>query len=530
MRDAQRPRPKVIDTRRSSVISIRKAGGAVASGLMLTLTLGQAMVPSAASATTTTSQSQSTTKEESKATLTRTDDAYDGTSAPKISMIEERSFQATAPVEGKSLDELEKLVKDDKVEWSLSRKKGQFDEDTYPNQWLGGKLSAWKTVATANGPAESGNGSGEEDGSVLEPQDFFYDMNVEAKEVDGTPSIVLTFKNRYLYEGINGIDVRSREFVRSSLYDYVGTYRLACDVDGDEVASTNVELLPYDSFSTQEEIDAELPKLAEEAKANGLYAEVKTFGTSAEGRPMQALFVAKSESDLDDYQALKERMEADPVSVQAELAAGTLDYKVPVVYSNVHADEIVASDSVMEFARTLVANRPVSYDAVTGLTSEGQGELATEMDADRTVWSDLIKDDVTGIGYIRGDGGAGHGIDYDGPDTTNASSDLSDEEFSRYYDTETRTFDPSSALDDMFFTHPVRERGRPHGRRPHQRQRLRPQPRQHLPDAARDPGHERPHLGVGPHLAPRGPRLLPAVPGRALLPGARPQQRVRPLH
>ena len=433
------------------MISIRKAGGAIAAGLMLTLTLGQTVAPSPASANTTASQSQKASEESSEVALTRTDDAYDGESTPMISMIEEREFQAVAPVDGKSLKELKKLVKDDKVEWTLSRDEGQFDEDTYPNQWLGGKLSDWKTVATANGPAESGNGSGEEDGSILESQDFFYDVDVEAKEVDGTPSIVLTFKNRYLYEGINGIDVRSREFVRSSMYDYVGTYQLACDVDGDEVSSTDVELRPYDSFSTQEVIDAELPKLAEEAKANGLYAEVKTFGTSAEGRPMQALFVAKSESDLDDYQALKERMEADPASVQAELAAGALDYKVPVVYSNVHADEIVASDSVMEFARLLVANEPVQYDTVTGLTSEGESELATEMEADRTVWSDLIKDDVEGIGYIRGDGGEGHGINYDGPDTTNASSDLSEEEFAKYYDTETKTFDPSATLDDMFF-------------------------------------------------------------------------------
>ena len=270
-------------------------------------------------------------------------------------------------------------------------------------------------------------------------------------EVDGTPSVVASFKNRELYEGIDGIDVRSREFVRSSLYDYVGTYSLACDVDGTKVASTKVDLRPYDAFATQEDIDAQLPELARQAKANGLYAEVRTFGTSAQGRPMRALFVAKQKSDLDDYQALKKRMEKDPASVQADLAAGKLKYKVPVVYSNVHADESVASDAVMEFARDLAANKPIEYRRATGLTGEGKAELKTEMDHDRTVWSDLVKDDVTGIGYVRGDGGKGHGTNYDGADTDNASSDLSEEEFEKYYDSETQTFDPSKSLDDVFY-------------------------------------------------------------------------------
>jgi hypothetical protein len=431
------------------MVSIRKAGGAIVAGLMLAASLGQAVAPTVATAATTTA-SQSATQSESKATFTRTDAAYDGTSTPMISMIEGREFRAVAPVEGKSLSELKRLVKDGKVSWTLSRGKGQFSKKTYPNQWLGGKLSDWKTVATKDGAAEGGNGI-TTDEKVRKSRDFLYDVRVSAQEVDGTPSIVLTFKNRELYEGLDGIDVRSREFVRASMYDYVGTYKLACDVDGTQAASTDVTLRPYDVFATQTDIDAELPKLAKEAKANGMYAEVRTFGTSAKGRPMRALFVSKQKSDLDDYQALKQRMEKVPASVQADLAAGKLSYKVPVVYSNVHADEIVASDAVMQFARDLVANKPVEYRRATGLTSDGKAELKTEMDHDRTVWSDLIKDDVQGIGYIRGDGGKGHGTNYDGADTDTASSDLSDQEFEKYYDSDTQTFDPSKSLDDVFY-------------------------------------------------------------------------------
>ena len=431
------------------MVSIRKAGGAIVAGLMLTVSLGQVMAPTTAMAATS-AQSQSASQSTGKAKLERTDAAYDGSSTPMISMIEGREFRLTAPVEGKSVSELESLIKDGKVTLTLSRAKGQFSKKTYPKQWLGGKLGDWKTVATQDGAAEGGNGN-TADERIRKSREFFYDVELSAKEVDGTPSVVASFKNRELYEGIDGIDVRSREFVRSSLYDYVGTYSLACDVDGTKVASTKVDLRPYDAFATQEDIDAQLPELAKRAKANGLYAEVRTFGTSAQGRPMRALFVAKQKSDLDDYQALKKRMEKDPASVQADLAAGKLKYKVPVVYSNVHADEIVASDAVMEFARDLAANKPIEYRRATGLTGEGKAELKTEMDHDRTVWSDLVKDDVTGIGYVRGDGGKGHGTNYDGADTDNASSDLSEEEFEKYYDSETQTFDPSKSLDDVFY-------------------------------------------------------------------------------
>ena len=433
------------------MVSIRKTTGAVLAGLVLAVSLSQAAAPTSVLAYAPASQGQQdVAAQQGPVSLTRTDEAYDGTSVPMVSLLEERQFQASVPVGGKSLDELAELVSEGKVGWSLTRTQGQFGTDAYPNQFMGGPLSDWKTVATENGPAESGNGLGEEGSGTLPSRDLFYDVSVEAKEVDGVPSIVLGFKNHLLYEGIDGIDVRARESVRSSLYDYVGTYRLACAIDGGEVGSTDLQLRPYDEFSTQED-DAELPELAQQAIDNGLYAEVRQFGTTVDGRAMRALFVAKEKADLDRYQELKGRMESDPASVQAELASGSLDYKVPVVYSNVHADEIVAPDSVMAFARDLVRNQPLGYRRAASLTDEGKSELATEMDHDRTVWSDLIKDDVTGIGYLRGNGGSGRGTNYDGPDTDTASSDLSEDELSRYYNVEDKTFVPSVALDDMFF-------------------------------------------------------------------------------
>ena len=432
-------------------------------------------------------------------TFTRADDNYEQGTDPKISMTEERQFHVTVGVDGVDKNTLQGMLDRNEVTFWLKRDKGEFDSKEYPYQWLGGKMSDWKTVATQD----------KRKGVDAPSVDFFKNVHAYADIVGGKSAIVLDFGNNLLF-GVNGIDVRARALVRSAMYDYVGAYQLVCDLGNGSSVATTVDLRPYDEFHTQEEIDAALPELEAQARENGIYAKVVTFGKSAEGRDMRAIFVAESEDDLKTYQELKKRMEADPAAVMAELRAGTLKYKVPVFYSNVHADEVVAVDAVMQFLKDLVDCQPIEYTRLTGLTDEGKAELKTEMDADGTVWSDLVKDKVTGVGYIRGNGGAGNGVDLgdcrSNSGLNDASSDLSDEDMAKYYTMATQTFDPK------------------------QRQRLRPQPRQHVPDPARDPGHERPHHAVGPDIAARGARLLPAVPDRTLLAHSRPQQRVRPVH
>ena len=170
---------------------------------------------------------------------------------------------------------------------------------------------------------------------------------------------------------------------------------------------------------------------------------------------MNALIIGADEKDLEDYQALKKMAMEDPAAVQEKIKSGELNYKVPIFYSNVHADEISAVDGVMEFANDLAEAKPFDYTRLTGLTEEGKAELKTEMDADGTVWSDLIKDKVTGVGYIRGNGGAGNGVDLGGSRSVSglndASADLTDEQFDQYYTQDTQTFDSKEILKHVFF-------------------------------------------------------------------------------
>ena len=377
-------------------------------------------------------------------TFTRADDNYEQGTDPKISMTEERQFHVTVGVDGVDKNTLQGMLDRNEVTFWLKRDKGEFDSKEYPYQWLGGKMSDWKTVATQD----------KRKGVDAPSVDFFKNVHAYADIVGGKSAIVLDFGNNLLF-GVNGIDVRARALVRSAMYDYVGAYQLVCDLGNGSSVATTVDLRPYDEFHTQEEIDAALPELEAQARENGIYAKVVTFGKSAEGRDMRAIFVAESEDDLKTYQELKKRMEADPAAIMAELRAGTLKYKVPVFYSNVHADEVVAVDAVMQFLKDLVDCQPIEYTRLTGLTDEGKAELKTEMDADGTVWSDLVKDKVTGVGYIRGNGGAGNGVDLgdcrSNSGLNDASSDLSDEDMAKYYTMATQTFDPKEILKHVFF-------------------------------------------------------------------------------
>ena len=361
----------------------------------------------------------------------------------KISMTAKRSYRIPFAVENVDVDTLQQMIDEGKVKFSLTRDKGLFDPAVYPNQTLGGPLEDWKTVATKD------TRRGLDAPSV----NMFKNIEMTAEEYDGKANVVLTFDNEMLF-GVNGLDNRARSLVRSRMFDYLGTYQLTCDADGQTI-SRDVEIRPYDEFNTQEEIDAKLPQLAEKANANGLYAKVETFGTSSQGREMKALFVAASEKDLEDYQALMKMAKEDPAAVQKKLEAGELDYKVPVFYSNVHADEIAAVDAVMEFANDVAEAKPFDYTRLTGLTEEGKAELKAEMDADGTVWSDLIKDKVTGVGYIRGNGGNGNGVDLGGSRSVgglnDASADLTDEQFDQYYEQATQTFDSKEILKHVFF-------------------------------------------------------------------------------
>lgn len=361
----------------------------------------------------------------------------DGTNST-ISLLEDRSIQAVVEVK-LSKDDLEKAIKDGTLKWKLSRTKGSQDSKLFPKQYLGDFLENWKTVGT---DVESGG----------RPEtNMFSDIKTTIVEENGKTNLKVEFNAKSLF-GYNGIDGRDRSLVRNAILDYTGLFDLEAYVDKAAVGKTSLEIKPYDSFNTQKDVDEKLVTLAARANKAGLYAKVEEMGTSAGGRPMKAIFIAASSSDLENHKKLIERAKTEPVKVQEEVKAKTLSYKLPVMYSNVHADEINGVDSNMDFIEMLVnaaeKHENLNYKKINGLTATGQSKVKEEMKADGKVWSELIKDKATGVGYIQGNGKF---EPTDPQHSGDASVDLTEAEMKQYYNIENTSVSLNDLLKDVFF-------------------------------------------------------------------------------
>ena len=159
---------------------------------------------------------------------------------------------------------------------------------------------------------------------------------------------------------------------------------------------------------------------------------------------MPYLIVAKDKAAVEKWKSIKAEAESDPSGLIAKIENGSLgDYQVPVMYSNIHANEVAASDGILEFAWMLLnaaaGEGVIDYDKLTGFTAEGEAELAKQMgpagEADSVAVPDLVKDTATYLGYIKAGGSS-----------ISAPVDLE-----RYYTIETETVDLDALLEDVFF-------------------------------------------------------------------------------
>ena len=368
---------------------------------------------------------------------------FDNTGAGEdaISLLDARSFTAKVKVD-MTKEELEKAITDGAFQWTLSRGAGMQDASMFPYQYLGGKLEDWKcekTEAQERGP-------------------LFENIKQTAVAEGDAVYLQLSFDAKTMF-GYNGVDGRGRKVVRNKVLDYTGEYTLACTNGDVKLGETSVWVRPYDSFYTQSQVDKKMDELAARANAAGIYGKVEQIGTSSAGYPMRAIFVSASSSDLSNSQALSKRAESEPAKVQSEIKNGSLKYKVPVMYSNVHADEIIGPDSCLDFVEALVeaaeGDGKIPYTKITGLTSAGTAAVKSEMAERGKVWSELIKDKVTGVGYIRGNGKVEPTSSSSGASsysrTSDATVNMTDEEMAKYYNMKDTDLNVKDVLDDIFF-------------------------------------------------------------------------------
>ena len=164
--------------------------------------------------------------------------------------------------------------------------------------------------------------------------------------------------------------------------DSCGYFKLtATDKDGKVLGSVPVKIAPYDSFHTMDEIYTELDDMVAAAKDSGIFVKKYSMGKSSgdiyEALDMPYLIVAKDQSAVTKWLEFTEKAETQPDQVIADIKAGKYDdIKVPVMYSNIHANEVAATDGIMEFAWMLVnaatGDGKLSYNNLTGFTAEGK--------------------------------------------------------------------------------------------------------------------------------------------------------------
>ena len=258
-------------------------------------------------------------------------------------------------------------------------------------------------------------------------------------ELDGQ-NLVLTVKTKAAVSRNNNSVIHGEG---GAYLDVSGCFTLTGMADNVPLAEKdNVVVKPYASFHTMWEIYAEITALAAEGDDDAAtakpYVVEDSMGTSTAGYNMPYLIVAKDSKAVVDWLTLCEKAETEPEQVLADLKAGKYDdVKVPVLYSNIHSNEVAAADGIMEFAKLLVEQESIDYTKLTALTEAGKAKVETQRAAQGLHLSSLIEDKTSFLGAVWPS------------DESQKSGKV--EGFDSYYESENVTVTVDELLDDVFF-------------------------------------------------------------------------------
>ena len=304
-----------------------------------------------------------------------------------------KDVSLSIPVSGMSKEALAAAITAGTVTLALERDDSRpyVNEELFPYAYAGGDLNSW----------------------MIEGKDEhqFTDIKLTANEKNGKAVLDVSFHvNNYFYSTNRRTGETTPDYsvphVNGSYYiDLCGYFDLTAKNSGKSIGSAPVKVAPYENFNTMWEIYKELDTIAANGTKNGLYVERFSMGQSTAGRDMPYLIVADSKASVTKWLALAERAETEPDAVLADIKSGKLDdIRVPVMYSNIHPDEVAATDGVLDFARMITSEKSIDYKTLTGFTAAGEKELKEEMGPVGAEGSvavpDLVKDTASYLGYL----------------------------------------------------------------------------------------------------------------------------------
>jgi len=341
-----------------------------------------------------------------------------------IALTLARSFKAMIPVD---LTEDEAKAAAEAAVWSLEpvADSGYLDYEQFPNQTKGGALTEWVTSKKAP---------------------FFSNIVSGAETKDGQVYLTLTFDNACYF----GTDPSAPHSNGGTYMDVCGYFTITATAGEAVYTGAEIKIAPYDAFHTMKEIYATIDEMVAYAAENtDLYLEKFSMGKSAgynglEALDMPYMVLAKDKAAVEKWQTIMDEAENDPASLIKKIEDGTLgDYQVPVLFSNVHANEVAASDGILALTWMLLeaaaADGKIPYDVLTGFTAEGEAELQKQLGEKGVEGSvavpDLVADTATYLGYIKGEGLNKSGV----------------VDLEKYYTIETKTVDIDELLNDIIF-------------------------------------------------------------------------------
>ncbi|WP_314367096.1 LPXTG-anchored zinc carboxypeptidase [uncultured Streptococcus sp.] len=196
-------------------------------------------------------------------------------------------------------------------------------------------------------------------------------LTIEEKADGNDLHLNLQFKELFGQD----LSLRSPNNIRRTYRNFIGSHELVGrSQDLGLTIRKNIILRPYEDFHSHAEMLASIEKSRQDAKTDRL-VQIENIGKSAQGRDIKLGIISSDQKSIDDYlSTTNPQALTKPAEMLAALKNGNLDYKLPVLINNTHADEQPGIDIITGLFKTFATKDQVSFKTSA---ADGSEKLVT---------------------------------------------------------------------------------------------------------------------------------------------------------